>query len=223
MDGILLFNKPILWTSHDAVDFVRGKIGQRAVGHSGTLDPMATGLLVMLLGKATKRSPELSSLDKDYQGTMTLGVSTDTEDLEGRIVRDFSYEGVSPDALGPVFQKFLGATTQPVPLFSAARFQGKKLYEWSRRGIAVQARHRDIFISDLKILNFVPPDIHFFLTCSKGTYVRSLASQVGAALGCGATLSSLVRTRVGDFQLINALDTEALESMSRESLSGHLR
>ena len=223
MDGILLFDKPISWTSHDAVDFIRRRIGQRAVGHAGTLDPMATGLLVLLLGKATKLSQNLSGLDKEYAGVLTLGVATDTQDLEGRITAEADAEGVSIGDAERVFAEFTGALTQRPPLFSAVRHQGKKLYEWARKGVAVkEPEGRAIRVEEFKVNRFSPPDIYFSLRCSKGTYVRSLCDAVGRRLGTGGVLSCLVRTRVGPWTLKDALGEEKVAGMSHENLSRFL-
>ncbi len=210
MDGILLFNKPILWTSHDAVDFIRRRLGQKAVGHAGTLDPLASGLLVMLLGKSTKRSPEFSALDKDYSGTMMLGVCTDTQDLEGKIVGTSDWGRVGSEEVAEVFSNLSGRQLQTPPSFSAARKGGRKLYDWARRGVAVEASPKEITVSQFLLTQFEPPEIHFFLTCSKGTYVRTLCDEAGRRLGCGAALSALSRTRVGPFALKDALGETAI-------------
>lgn len=219
MDGILLFDKPVLWTSHDAVDFVRRRIGQRAVGHAGTLDPMATGLLVLLLGKATKLSQALSACDKDYAGHMTLGIRTDTQDLEGKIISTGDPSGVTQAQLEALFNDFKGSILQAAPAFSAVKAQGKKMYEWARKGVAVDLPKREIFIEDFRLLGFESPQVDFFLHCSKGTYVRALCDEIGQRLGCGATLSCLVRTRVGSWTLRQALSEEKLASLRPEELS----
>ena len=222
MDGILLFNKPILWTSHDAVDFVRRRLGQTAVGHTGTLDPLATGLLVLLLGKATKLSQELSHLDKSYFGGMTLGITTDTQDLEGKILSSAPYHQVDSEEILRVFSESSGTQLQTPPLFSAVKRKGKTLYAWARQGVSVQTESREITISDLRLLNFESPEIYFSLTCSKGTYVRTLCDAIGKKLNCGATLSSLVRNRVGKFTLEKSLNEESISRFSLEEIEKHL-
>ncbi len=214
MDGILLFNKPILWTSHDAVDFLRRKLGQKSVGHAGTLDPMATGLLVMLVGKCTKLSADLSGLDKDYYGSLILGLATDTQDLEGKIITTADPSAVGQALLERTLGELTGAQTQAPPAYSAAKKDGKKMYQWARQGVAMQAKTRDITVKEFRLLRFTGPEATFFLTCSKGTYVRTLCDAVGRRLGCGATLSSLVRSRVGEFRLDDALDRAAIEDLS---------
>ncbi len=222
MDGILLFNKPILWTSHDAVDFIRRCLGQKTVGHAGTLDPLATGLLVVLAGSATKLSSSFMNLDKDYRGTMMLGFSTETQDLEGRVLKSADYEKVSRADVENVFKQFLGKQRQTPPRFSAVRKNGRKLYDWSRRGIAVTPDAREIVVSRLDFLCFDPPEVHFFLSCSKGTYVRSLCEEAGERLGCGAVLSSLARTRVGEFYLKNAFSEAELKNLRPSEIDQRL-
>jgi tRNA pseudouridine55 synthase len=223
VDGILLFNKPILWTSHDAVDFVRRRTGQRAVGHAGTLDPLATGLLILLVGRATKRSAEFADLDKDYFGTMTLGVETETQDMEGRILRQTDASDVTPERLGRAFSGFVGQMRQTTPLYSAVKRGGRKLYELARSGaVAEAAPSRTVTLSDFRLLEFPSPEVHFFLTCSKGTYVRALCDDVGRELGCGAALSSLVRSRIGPHRLSAALGEEDVRRLGPAGLEGSL-
>ena len=137
MDGILLFNKPILWTSHDAVDFIRRQTGQRRVGHAGTLDPMATGLLVILVGAATKLSGELSGLEKEYGGSMRLGISTDTQDMEGRITTEAPFDEIKREEVSKIFREMTGLHFQTPPAFSAIQQGGKRLYDLARQGVAV--------------------------------------------------------------------------------------
>ena len=212
MDGILLFDKPLLWTSHDAVDYVRARTGQRAVGHAGTLDPMATGLLILLLGKATKLSAKFSQLDKDYRGLMMLGVTTDTQDLDGRILSEREASTITQSALEEVFSRLRGKISQTPPAFSALKQKGRKLYEMARKGIAVTADSREVTVAAFEILRFTPPEVAFFVSCSKGTYVRSLCHEAGDRLGCGAVLSALVRTRIGSFHLKEAIQKEQIDN-----------
>ena len=222
MTGILLFNKPICWTSHDAVDFIRRRLRQRAVGHAGTLDPMASGLLVILLGEATKRFQEMSSLEKEYQGTMTLGVATDTQDLDGRIQRDAGCDGIQEQKIRNIFSEMNGAQLQVPPAYSAAKKSGKKLYELARKGIAVDMPPKEIFISHFDLLNLHFPDVYFSLVCSKGTYVRTICDTIGQRLGCGAVLSALVRTRIGHFKLSGSLNEEEARHSSAAEIEKRL-
>lgn len=210
MDGILLFNKPILWTSHDAVDFFRRRLGQRKVGHAGSLDPMATGLLLILAGSATKLSSSLSGLDKDYEGVMTLGVMTDTQDLEGKILSAEDPTAVTVADVRRVMTEFEGPIRQIPPSFSAVKSGGKKLYEWARRGVKLEVEAREITVKRFELTAFASPDAHFSLSCSKGTYVRALCDEAGKALGCGAALSALVRTRIGEYHLKDAVTQDRM-------------
>ena len=222
MTGILLFNKPILWTSHDAVDFIRRRIGQRAVGHAGTLDPLASGLLLMLLGDATKRFEELSALEKEYQGSMMLGMATDTQDMDGRIQSEMVLESADMGALKKIFSEMRGAQLQIPPAYSAAKKGGKKLYEFARKGISVVMPPKEIFISDFSLLNVHFPEIYFSMICSKGTYVRAVCDTIGRQLGCGATLSGLVRTRVGPFKLSSAFNEEEVRESRTDEIEKRL-
>ena len=218
MDGILLFNKPILWTSHDAVDFVRRKAGQRSVGHAGTLDPLATGLLLILLGKGTKRSDELMGLDKSYEGTILFGVETDSYDLDGKIQKWNDGAGLTQDQVSKVFECFTGKISQMPLVFSALKINGKKSYELARTGESVLLKSREVTITDLCLNYFYENEAAFSLSCSKGTYVRSLAHDAGEKLGCGGVLSSLVRTRIGSFDLSKALSQLDLQTMTPKQM-----
>ena len=208
MDGLLLLNKPVAWTSHDVVDAVRRRIGQRAVGHAGTLDPMATGLLLVLLGKATKRFPEFSGLDKGYRGSFRLGLATDSWDLEGKILEEKPVPALSERALQQAFGELVGERPLPTPVFSAVKRSGRKSYVLARRGEVVEVAPRPMHVLRLELAAFETPEVYFDLDCSKGTYVRSIAHVLGERLGCGAALSSLVRTRIGPFRLEQAVEIE---------------
>ena len=222
MDGILLFNKPKGWTSHDAVDFIRRRVGQRAVGHAGTLDPMATGLLVMLLGKATKKFDEFGRMDKEYEAEMTLGITTDTYDLEGKITSKTEVMGVSAERIRKIFLGMTGKRMQTPPAYSAVKRQGKKLYELARAGIAAEVPPREITVYDLQFLDLEIPKVSFRVRCSKGTYIRSLCHEAGESLGCGAALSKLMRTSVGSMRLEKALTDQSLRSLDVEQIKSHL-
>ena len=222
MDGILLFNKPVLWTSHDAVDYIRRRIGQRSVGHAGTLDPLATGLLVILLGKATKRSEELSGSDKEYAGSMTLGLRTDTQDLEGRIISDLDASYLDSEVIGNIFSGMIGVQMQIPPRFSAVKKKGKSLYRWAREGAKVEGEAREIHIKKFEMTAMFLPEVYFLMHCSKGTYVRTVCETVGERAGCGAALSSLVRTRSGYFLLEEALSASEINALSLDDIEKEL-
>lgn len=214
MDGILLLSKPAGWTSHDLVDAVRRRMGQRAVGHAGTLDPMATGLMVLLLGKGTKLSASFMGLDKDYRGTFRLGIVTDSWDLDGRLLREQPVPALSEEALRGHFADLTGERAWTPPAFSALKRGGRKAYELARSGQAVRMEARLSRIDRLELEAYEEPEVYFSMTCSKGTYVRSVAQELGERLGCGAALSSLVRTRIGGFHLKEAADIQD-EDLSR--------
>ncbi len=219
MDGVLLLDKPKTWTSHDLVDAVRRKVGQKAVGHAGTLDPMATGLMILLLGRATKRSAEFSGLDKSYRGSIRLGVVTDSWDMDGKILERNPVPAAAEEAIRRLFAGLTGEQFLAPPVFSALKIGGVKAYELARRGQTVAMEPRRADISRFDLISLSPPEIFFDLDCSKGTYVRSLAHEIGRRLGCGAALSSLVRTRIGVFTLDQALDYESFEKTPNEGLS----
>ncbi len=223
MDGILIVDKPQGFTSHDVVDFIRKKFGFKKVGHAGTLDPMATGLLVILIGKYTKASNTFLNEDKEYDATLVLGATSDTGDAWGNI-RPCPNSGkiLRPD-IENVFNKFLGPIDQVPPSYSAKKFKGKKLYELARIGIELKLEPRRIFINSLQILNINIPEVSFKIICSKGTYVRQLCADIGASLGCGAYLSRLRRTRSGNFGIKNAVSVEELKSLDICSLKDKLK
>lgn len=222
MDGFLLFNKPILWTSHDAVNFVRRRAGQKSVGHAGTLDPLATGLLLILLGKYTKRAEELMGMDKSYEGTIFFGAETDSYDMDGKMRSHSMTAELTAEKISGAFENLTGKISQTPPAFSALKLNGKKFYELARSGEIAIPKNRDVEIAEFSLNYFYENEAAFSLSCSKGTYVRSLAHDAGKALGCGGVLSSLVRTRIGPFHLKNALTKNGLEIMNMKQLEESL-
>lgn len=212
MNGILLFHKPIGWTSHDAVGFVRRRLDVRA-GHAGTLDPMATGLLLILVGEATRQSATLTGLDKDYRGLFELGLSTDTQDLEGRVTERRPCDGVTPDSLRRVMEAVAARTTQTPPQFSAVKRGGRKLYQAARQGLTVAVEPRPAEVLEMRLEGFEAPEAEFFLRVAKGFYVRTFCHDVGQELGCGAALSCLVRTRIGPYRLEEAVKPEEWDTI----------
>jgi tRNA pseudouridine55 synthase len=223
MDGILLVDKPRGFTSHDVVDLIRKRFGLKKVGHAGTLDPMATGLLIILIGGYTKRSNEFLNHDKGYDATMTLGATSDTADAWGRITRSASAATVTPQDIESAFKRFSGPMDQAVPPSSAKKFKGKKLYELARKGIEVKIEPSRIVIHSLEIININPPEVSFRVKCSKGTYIRQLCVDIGSALGCGAYMSSLCRTGSGPFSLAGAICIDELKNMSGMELEKRLK
>lgn len=223
MDGILIVNKPQGMTSHDVVDFMRKTFALKKVGHAGTLDPMATGVLVMLIGKSTKASGELINDSKEYYAEMILGADSDTGDAWGKLSPRNEIVKPKKDDIEAVFKRFTGPIEQIPPAYSAIKYKGKKLYELARKGIRVILDPRKVHINKLEILDIVLPRITFKVECSKGTYIRQLCVDIGSSLGYGAYLSKLNRTRSGIFSIDEAIGIEELKKMSREGLEGLLQ
>lgn len=218
MDGVLNLNKPGDRTSHDVVDALRQATGQKEVGHAGTLDPQATGVLVCLLGRATRLTPYLQELPKAYRGVIQFGIRTHTQDAEGEVFYQKPAPDLTLEQVRAVAERFKGRIMQIPPMFSALRIDGKKLHELARQGQEVKREPRPVDIYRLEILGFEPgeyPTAAFEVDCSKGTYVRTLASDIGDALGVGAYLKQLTRTAVGHFRLANACElTELTDAKS---------
>ena len=208
--GIVLVNKPAGITSHDVVGFVRRTFKMRRVGHAGTLDPMATGVLVILLGSSTKLFDKFVAFDKTYRATLRLGLKTTTADITGQVLLERPYDGIDEDAIKKVFMQFTGDIEQKPPMVSAVKHQGERLYKIARQGLEVERTARKVRIDELRILQYQPPDVEFLMSCSKGTYVRQLAEDVGEVLGCGACISQIERTKVGPFDIKDATDLENL-------------
>ncbi|MDP8266001.1 MAG: tRNA pseudouridine(55) synthase TruB [Candidatus Aceula meridiana] len=208
LKGILIVNKPSGMTSHDVVDAVRKKFRMKRVGHAGTLDPLATGVLVVLIGKATKLFDQFSSFDKAYEATMTLGLVTSTADIKGKTIYERPCEDIAQTQVEEVMKKFVGEIEQIPPMVSAVRYKGKRLYQLARKGIEVKREPRKINIFHLNLLDFKRPNVKFYLECSKGTYVRKIAEDIGDVLGCGACISQIHRTKVGPFCIEKAISLD---------------
>jgi len=213
MEGVLIVDKPQGLTSHDVVYRLRRKLGMKKIGHAGTLDPMATGLLIMLIGKATRISQYLMSTDKVYEGEATLGVITDSQDAEGEMMETRPVPELSEAAVREVMKGFLGDQYQIPPMHSAIKIDGVKLYHLARKGEEVEREPRFIRVSSFELLSFASPKITFRLHCTKGTYVRTIAHDLGQKLGCGAHLSALRRTASGKFELNQGLTLEQIETL----------
>ena len=209
-EGIVIVNKPAGITSHDVVGFVRRKFKMRRVGHAGTLDPLATGVLVILLGRATKLFDKFVAFDKAYRATLRLGVKTSTADIMGQVIEEKPYAGIDQKKVEEVFRQFVGDIEQMPPMVSAVKYQGQRLYKIARQGIEVERIARKVRINELRLLKFALSDVEFFMACSKGTYVRQLAEDVGDVLGCGACISQIERTKVGPFDIKDAVKLEDL-------------
>lgn len=214
--GVLLVDKPEGWTSHQVVDWVRRRLGVPKAGHTGTLDPFATGLLVVCLGEATRIAELLTHTDKHYEFRMRLGMETDTLDLTGRVTRRDEGPPVDGARLRRVVSEMVGPMMQEVPRYSAVKVRGRRLYEWARSGQDVDTPPRPVEIYAFEVLEDTWPEVTCRVHCSKGTYVRQLAADVGRRLGCGACVSALRRTESGPFSVHNALPLDTLERMRRD-------
>jgi tRNA pseudouridine55 synthase len=212
LHGILVINKEPGWTSHDVVAKVRRITGERKAGHTGTLDPAATGVLPVCLGTATKVIEHLQGTSKSYYAEVVLGVETDTDDLEGQILREAPAPDLSAADLDQALAAFRGDIAQTPPRYAAIKVAGRKLYELARAGQTVEVAPRPVRINLLALLGWEPPVARLLVDCGKGTYIRSLARDLGQALGCGAYLHRLVRLRTGPFFLDQALTIAELEA-----------
>jgi tRNA pseudouridine55 synthase len=207
-EGLLIIDKPQGITSHDVVDIVRRKLKTKRVGHSGTLDPVATGVLVLLVGKATKLFAKFVHFDKEYEATLRLGVVTSTGDSQGKVIQEKDTSAITASAVEKVFASFIGERQQVPPMVSAIKHQGQRLYDLARRGIQVDRKARSIRIYDLKITRMELPEIDFYVKCSKGTYVRRLGEEIGEVLGVGGFISRIRRISLGPFMIRDAIKVE---------------
>ncbi len=221
-DGVLLVDKPSEWTSFDVVNFVRARFNIPKVGHCGTLDPAATGLLVLVIGKFTRFSQKLSGDDKTYEGTLLLGTETDTQDMDGEVTAEKDWSGVTEQQLRDAIMSFKGDIMQTPPMVSAVKVDGKRLYEIARKGKEVDRDPRPIHIADIDITRVELPQADFTVKCSKGTYIRTLCADIGAKLGCGGTLFKLRRTQSGMFDLADAVTIETLKTWEQPELAAHV-
>ena len=221
-DGVVLIDKPAGLTSHDVVDRIRRRFRIRKVGHGGSLDPQATGLLVVLLGKGTRLSDRFLNSDKEYEGVMRLGVTTDSYDLDGTVQSEAPWQGVSREQVEAVMRRFQGDLMQTPPMISAVKKGGVPLYKLARKGQEVEREARLVHLYEFTLLSFSPPDVGFRLRCTKGTYVRSLCHDVGQALGCGAVLASLRRTASGAFRVEDAIRLDEALDLAPEDFSARI-
>jgi tRNA pseudouridine55 synthase len=222
IEGVLLVDKPTGMTSHDVVYRLRRKLQIQRIGHAGTLDPMATGLLIMLVGKATKISQYLISLDKVYEGEVTLGVTTNSQDAEGEVMETRPVPPLTEDELRAAMKTFLGDQYQQPPMFSAVKIGGVPLYKMARKGEEVEREPRFIRVASFDLLSFNLPKLTFRLACTKGTYVRTIAHDLGGKLGCGAHLSALRRTGSGKFDIGQCTPLAEIEALSLPEIEQRL-
>ncbi|MFA5088459.1 MAG: tRNA pseudouridine(55) synthase TruB [Candidatus Omnitrophota bacterium] len=221
-NGIVVVNKPKGMTSHDVVSSIRRIFKMRQVGHAGTLDPLATGVLVVLLGRSTKLFNKFQLFDKAYRATLLLGQTTDTADIEGKVIAQKPYDTIAEGQIREVFQKFMGETEQVPPMVSALKVGGQRLYKLARKGIKVDRQKRKVRIDRLELTRFCSPHAQFYLECSKGTYVRQLAEDVGEILGCGACITQIERTKVGPFRIEDSFGLENVNESSIRQWSDQL-
>jgi tRNA pseudouridine55 synthase len=222
LDGVLLVDKPGQHTSHDVIARLRGILRTKKIGHAGTLDPMATGLLIVLVGKATRVSQFMISLDKEYEGAIELGKVTDSQDADGEVMETRPVPALTEADVQAAIKGFLGDQYQMPPMFSAIKIGGVPLYKKARKGEDVEREPRFIRVMSWDLLGFESPQIRFRLRCSKGTYVRTLAHDLGAKLGCGAHLSALRRTATDRFNVAQALTLDQIEKLPLPELQRRL-
>jgi tRNA pseudouridine55 synthase len=221
-EGVLLVDKPRDHTSHDVIARLRGKLRMKRIGHAGTLDPMATGLLVVLVGKATGLSQYLISLDKEYTGTIKLGVVTNSQDADGEVLETRPVPPLTEAQVKAAMEGFLGDQYQTPPMFSAIKIDGVPLYKLARKGEEIQREPRFIRVMSWELTRFASPELDFRVRCTKGTYVRTLAHDLGQKLGCGAHLTALRRTGTDRLNVAQALTMEQIEALPLAELEKHL-
>lgn len=219
IEGVIFVDKPRGITSHDVVDVIRKKLKTKKVGHAGTLDPLAEGLLIMLVGKCTKMFSKFANFDKEYLGVLKLGEVTTTGDSQGEVTAKKEYKDITQEEIEKTFSMFLGEIDQIPPMVSALRVKGKRLYELARCGITVERAPRRINIISLKILKIEFPLIEFCVHCSKGTYVRKLAEDIGEKLGCGAHMVKILRLSIGPFSLEQAVNLDEVNESHLQQIT----
>ena len=211
VDGILLLDKQEGFSSNQTLQRAKRILNARKAGHTGTLDPFATGLLVCCLGKATKLAESILASDKAYEATLRLGIETDSGDLTGEVTAHGDYSNISKEKFLSVLPQFSGLIEQVPPMHSALKKDGRPLYEYARQGIEIKREPRQVNIHKLELMDFTSETVKIFVLCSKGTYVRTLAQDIGRALGCGAHLIALRRTEVGPYSVKDAVSTDTLK------------
>ena len=214
--GIINVYKEKGFTSHDVVAKLRGIVGQKQIGHTGTLDPDATGVLPVCLGKATKLCDLLTDKNKTYEAVLLLGKTTDTQDITGEVLEEKSTEALTEEKVREAIEGFIGDYEQIPPMYSALKVNGKKLYELAREGKVIERKARPVKILDIQILEIDLPKVRMEVSCSKGTYIRTLCHDIGEKLGCGGCMESLIRTRVSTFRIEDAKTLDEIETLKQE-------
>ena len=222
VSGIFLFDKPAQITSHGFIKLFREKLNIKRIGHSGTLDPMATGLLVLLVGSAAKSQSKVQNCNKVYSGVIEFGIETDTWDADGRIVKESKVRDFTSASIKQVVAFMTGKIAQSVPPFSAIKYKGKRLYKLARRNMAIPAIKRQVNVKWLKY-SYKKPFLHFKIECSSGTYIRSIAHEMGAKLGCGGRLAVLRRESIASWSVDEALDADFFKKSSYEQIITKMR
>lgn len=212
-DRLLLVDKPLGWTSFDVVNKLRYRLKIKKIGHAGTLDPLATGLLILCTGKMTKRIDEYQAQEKEYTGKFIIGQTTPSHDLETTVTETLDISSISDESLHKAAKKFTGVIQQIPPLHSAIKVDGKRAYALARKGKEVELKPREVTVSQFEITQIKKPEVWFRIVCSKGTYIRSMARDFGVELGVGAYLAELCRTRIGEFKLEDALPIEQINPL----------
>ncbi len=213
INGVINVKKEQGFTSHDVVAKLRGILGQKKIGHTGTLDPDATGVLPVCLGKGTKLCDLLTEKDKTYEAELLLGIETDTQDITGAVIRERDTRSVTEKELVKCVKSFLGESNQIPPMYSALKVNGKKLYELAREGKVVERQPRKIYVDEIEILEINLPLVRMRISCSKGTYIRTICHDIGEKLQCGGCMKSLVRTRVSQFLIENSYTLKEIQQM----------
>ena len=224
MNGVININKPEGWTSQDVCAKLRSRLHIRKIGHTGTLDPMATGVLPVCIGKATRIIEYYDADCKSYHATMKLGITTDTLDITGEVLNTASYSNVSENDVREAFRTYTGRVSQLPPKYSALKVDGKRAYELAREGVEfeLKAREIEIFSNDIRRLDLGAGEIEFDVNCSKGTYIRTICDDIGRSLGCGAAMSSLCRTASGFFKIEDSTDIETLCAMAEDEIASRI-
>ncbi|MCC9135141.1 tRNA pseudouridine(55) synthase TruB [Pontibacter silvestris] len=215
---ILLIDKPLDWTSFDVVKKVRNTLRVKKIGHAGTLDPLASGLLILCTGKFTKRIEEIQNQEKEYTGTITIGQTTPSYDRETPVSETCDISAITPKAIYEAAHSFVGTIEQVPPLYSAVMVDGKRAYDLARKGKSAELKPRSITVKSFDIVSIDGAEVAFKVVCTKGTYIRSLAHDLGQKLGYGAHLSSLIRTRIGEYKLEDALTIQDIQEIRRAQI-----
>lgn len=214
--GVINVHKERGYTSHDVVAKLRGIVGQKKIGHTGTLDPDATGVLPVCFGKATKLCDMLTDKDKRYEAVLLFGVETDTQDTSGEVLSERPTDGILAEEVTHCIESFVGCYEQIPPMYSAIKVGGKKLYELAREGKTVERKARTVNIHEIRILEMALPRVRMEVSCSKGTYIRTLCNDIGEKLGCGGCMEALIRTKVGRFALEDSLTLDEIAAYKEE-------